>query len=442
MRRARLLALLLPIAAATIGPGPVFAEGHLVRITSTLEPAHMTIAPGDTVTWRNDDGDRHRMRSRSGPVEFDSGDLGPGASFRVTLTQVGTYAYLDERNDDLQRYWGTIVVTEDAPTPTDDGTSGGGGGGGGGGTGGGGSTAPATASIGMAGRTFRPRAVTIAVGGTVTFRNDDDRDHTATSTGSAFNSGVLAPGQSYRRTFPAAGTFPFLCLLHPDMTGTVTVAGGGGGGSGGGTTPPPAATPKPTPARPPAETLRGSVTIVDLDFLPGEIEVTAGGTVSWENAGVAPHTATAADGSFDSGILGAGATFTQSFPTPGRFAYLCAIHPSMTGVVVVKGAPDPAPTPGSSTSASPSASAAPGPASEASGDPRGGNGASTTGPAAGGAGTGGRGGADATNAAGAPSAAELLSTLLALGLVGGAFFAGAGLLIGVVRRAGMPEPAD
>ncbi len=245
MRRARSLALLLPLAATLAGPPAVAAGGHTVRITSTLEPARLTIAPGDTVTWRNLDGDRHRMRSQSGPAEFDSGNLEPGETFRVTLRAVGTYTYIDERDDDDRRYWGTIVVAESPPAGPTDGDGGGGGGGEGAQPGGGGgSTAPATASVRLADRTFSPGSVTIAAGGTVTWRNNDDRAHTAT--GDAFDSGVMATGATYRKTFPSTGTFSFLCIIHPEMTGTVTVTAGPSGGAGSGGSGGAQATPRPT----------------------------------------------------------------------------------------------------------------------------------------------------------------------------------------------------
>ena len=81
-----------------------------------------------------------------------------------------------------------------------------------------------------------------------------------------------------------------------------------------------------------------AVSIVDFAFQPASIEVPAGSTVTWTNAGAAPHTVTADDGSFDSGQLKPGATFSQTFSTPGTYTYHCEIHPQMTGTVVVTGA--------------------------------------------------------------------------------------------------------
>ena len=163
----------------------------------------------------------------------------------------------------------------------------------------------------MAGRAFSPGSVTIAAGGSVTFVNDDDREHTAT--GDSFDTGVLNPGAQSRESFASAGTFTFLCQIHPEMRGTVNVRGGSGTASPNpAATPTPAPTPSPTPV-PPIVPEPGSQTasIVDFAFEPGEIDVAVGTTVTWQNRGAAPHTVTADDGSFGSGLIAAGASYTQ-----------------------------------------------------------------------------------------------------------------------------------
>jgi plastocyanin len=85
-----------------------------------------------------------------------------------------------------------------------------------------------------------------------------------------------------------------------------------------------------------------AVSIVDFAFQPASIEVAVGSTVTWTNTGAATHTVTADDGAFDSGRLGSGATFSQTFATPGTFTYHCEIHPQMTGTIVVTEAAAPA----------------------------------------------------------------------------------------------------
>ncbi|MEM9714540.1 MAG: cupredoxin domain-containing protein [Actinomycetota bacterium] len=86
------------------------------------------------------------------------------------------------------------------------------------------------------------------------------------------------------------------------------------------------------PAGAPAE---GSITIADFAF-GSPIEIAAGGSVSVDNVDGAPHTVTAVDGSFDTGNLDGGASGSFSAPSaPGTYEFFCAIHPSMTGQLIV-----------------------------------------------------------------------------------------------------------
>ena len=61
-----------------------------------------------------------------------------------------------------------------------------------------------------------------------------------------------------------------------------------------------------------------------------------GETVRWDNVSARRHDVAAADGSFVSGILGAGAAFTRPFGAAGEVAYFCTIHPFMRGTVVAR----------------------------------------------------------------------------------------------------------
>jgi plastocyanin len=97
--------------------------------------------------------------------------------------------------------------------------------------------------------------------------------------------------------------------------------------------PPPAASAAPSAAPPAAA--GNTVSIASFSFQPAELTVAVGTTVTWTNNDSASHTVTADDGSFKSGTLGNGATFSQTFATPGTFAYHCAIHSSMKGTITV-----------------------------------------------------------------------------------------------------------
>ena len=94
-------------------------------------------------------------------------------------------------------------------------------------------------AVGISGFNFSPPSVTVTVGDTVTWTNSDDVPHTATADGGTFDTGTLDNGDSNTVTFSTAGSFPYHCSVHPQMTGTVVVeaaSSGGGGGSGGSTT--------------------------------------------------------------------------------------------------------------------------------------------------------------------------------------------------------------
>ena len=78
-----------------------------------------------------------------------------------------------------------------------------------------------------------------------------------------------------------------------------------------------------------------AVAMEDFVFKPGELTVKAGTTVTFTNKDDFAHTATAKDKSFDTGNLDKDGSFEHTFDEPGTYAYLCAIHNSMTGTITV-----------------------------------------------------------------------------------------------------------
>ena len=82
-------------------------------------------------------------------------------------------------------------------------------------------------------------------------------------------------------------------------------------------------------------------TMVKIDnfaYLPKEVDIAVGATVTWQNADDVPHTATSKDDpqTFDSGALDTDEKFSFTFTKPGKYPYYCKVHPHMTGVVIVK----------------------------------------------------------------------------------------------------------
>jgi plastocyanin len=99
-----------------------------------------------------------------------------------------------------------------------------------------GSVLAAEESVSIQGFAFDPADLTVHVGDTVTWTNQDGATHTATADGGAFDTGNIGGGSSKQVTFSTAGTFPYHCSIHASMHGTITVAAAGSGG--GATTPP------------------------------------------------------------------------------------------------------------------------------------------------------------------------------------------------------------
>lgn len=184
---------------------------------------------------------------------------------------------------------------------------------------------------------YSPSEASVETGTTVIFRNDEVFDYPAPVDGShrvkavdgSFDSGDLGPGQQFAMKVLEPGTFDFKCVVHPSlMTGTLEVTGD-----------------------PIVEPLDLEVSIVEPSssdtqswgFDPDEALIAPGTTVTWRNNGGSEHTVTADDGTFDSGLLASGETFTYTFDKAIALRYKCTPHPWMTGLVQVKGAKPPPP---------------------------------------------------------------------------------------------------
>jgi plastocyanin len=105
-----------------------------------------------------------------------------------------------------------------------------------------------------------------------------------------------------------------------------------------------------------------SVSQIDYQFSPRDLTIHTGDTVVWTNhsASHTRHTATADNGSFNSGTMNFGASYSHTFSTPGTYAFYCKFHGApggigMSGVITVvgQGSPPPSGTPLPNTGASP-----------------------------------------------------------------------------------------
>jgi len=80
-----------------------------------------------------------------------------------------------------------------------------------------------TAAVRIDNFAFGPQTVTVPVGTTVTWTNNDDIPHTAVSTDGVFKSKVMDTDEKFSYTFTKAGTYSYYCTIHPKMSGKVVV---------------------------------------------------------------------------------------------------------------------------------------------------------------------------------------------------------------------------
>jgi plastocyanin len=88
-------------------------------------------------------------------------------------------------------------------------------------------------TISMKNAAFAPPTLTVIAGSKVTWMNDDNVIHTVTTVDGNLNSGDIAVGASYSKTFSTAGTFNYYDVHNTSMTGVLVVTASSGGGGGG-----------------------------------------------------------------------------------------------------------------------------------------------------------------------------------------------------------------
>jgi plastocyanin len=177
---------------------------------------------------------------------------------------------------------------------------------------------------------FSPRTLTVEAGTKVTWTNTGERPHTATDRGGTFDTKPIAPGASAEVTLSTPGTYFYFCRINPaKMNGVLTVEPGAD---------------EPRTTR--VQAVDPGFTGDKLRFDPDELTVAAGTTLLVANVGGKPHSLTADDGSFDTGIIDPGAeggrfagkNASVTLNQAGTFKFHCEIHPAaMKGTVTVTG---------------------------------------------------------------------------------------------------------
>lgn len=192
-------------------------------------------------------------------------------------------------------------------------------------------TVSTTATVTMTDNGFSPAGVTIPLGGTVVWRNQGNKTHSAATVGGApttFSTPGVGPGQTASVVFTIPGNYyytsaadcvPSLSPVFPcTISYLVTVLGPGGV--------PPTATPDPNalPVVPPGAK-NVTVTIDDaVGFVPPTVTIPMGGTITWNNRGGITHSATSIGSApipFGTAGIGAGESISQQFATPGLYFY-------------------------------------------------------------------------------------------------------------------------
>ena len=97
--------------------------------------------------------------------------------------------------------------------------------------------------------------------------------------------------------------------------------------------------PKPAPRdrnNMPTSAAKDQIVIENFSFKPATVTVKAGTTVTWVNRDNEPHTVSDSDKRFKSGAMDTNEQFSYTFAAPGTYNYFCAIHPRMTGQIIVR----------------------------------------------------------------------------------------------------------
>jgi plastocyanin len=199
-----------------------------VHITAeNFTPAKVFILSGDSVRWINDARRAHGPKSLNGT--FKGNALSPTQDYTEQFPTPGYYEYNciydDHRNNASDLTDPAVVVFAQLPGIT-------------GSPGAGSATPPAATGAGtppapggtptthdvtIGSLGFSPASVTIKAGDSVRWTNNDSSPHTATGDDHAWTSPMLSGGQSFFRAFPSAGTVPYHCHIHHEMTATVVV---------------------------------------------------------------------------------------------------------------------------------------------------------------------------------------------------------------------------
>ncbi len=212
---------------------------------------------------------------------------------------------------------------------------------------------------------FVPAQLTVNVGDTVTWRTVGPIPHSSTCDpalaanpaqsvalpegGDTWNSGDVGDGQEFSHTFEVPGDYTYFCIPHEaaGMIASVTVQEAGAAPAAGGEAPAAEASPA-AQQQPPAQQAGGAAQThlvemnLQLQYVPDQLTVAVGDTVTWRTVGPIPHTSTCdpslaanpaqsvalPEGAepWNSGDVGDGQEFSHTFEVAGDYTYFCIPH--------------------------------------------------------------------------------------------------------------------
>lgn len=186
--------------------------GSSVQGAPDFEPDIAKISKGNIIEWTNNDNVAHTVTSSLDVGEtFDSSLIDPGSKFQVDSSKLalGEYEYMC-----IVHPWMTATIVIEEPKEPIIAEV----------------IIPAGASTQKIGQLYYdPQDITVAIGTTVKWTNNDETIHTVTSgtlesgPSGIFDSSILDAGSSFEYTFNSAGIIDYYCIVHPWMAGSVTV---------------------------------------------------------------------------------------------------------------------------------------------------------------------------------------------------------------------------
>lgn len=180
-----------------------------IKGNPNFTPDTVTVPKGDIIKWTNNDTVPHTVTSAADAgATFDSSLIAAGKTFSLDTSKLnGTeYDYMCTVHPFMT---GKIVITQPVISNVNI------------------SKGASTQSAGQ--KYFDPASLSVKIGTTVVWTNQDSAAHTVTSgtpsggPSGEFDSGLIKPGDNFKHTFTAAGTESYFCTVHPWMTGKVIV---------------------------------------------------------------------------------------------------------------------------------------------------------------------------------------------------------------------------